>query len=78
MKYLLLMAVVLVLWWGFKKHQPRSGAELPKDKPSEQPEKMVMCAHCGVHHPLGESFFEGETAYCSAAHRLAGKPSGRP
>lgn len=76
MKYFLLIALVIVLWWVWKKrneHSDESG--VAGDRPSE---KMVACAYCGVHHPLSESLIDGEAHYCCPAHRLAGKSSGRP
>lgn len=35
-------------------------------------EKMVLCAHCGVHLPEGESLRSGEHHYCCEAHRVLG------
>lgn len=71
MKYLLLISIVLVLWWAWRKrssHSQEGGAA-----PEKVPEKIVACAHCGVHHPLSESLSEGPQFFCSAAHRAAGK-----
>ena len=76
MKYLLLVSVVLVLWWVWKKRTDQSAdGVVPKERP---PEKIVECAHCGVNHPLSESLTEGEANYCCAAHRQAGKSPKRP
>ena len=75
MKYLLLIAIVLVLWWAWKKRSdhPRN-EKLSADK---APEKIVACEHCGLLHPLSESLVEGDAHFCSAAHRLAGKSQSR-
>jgi uncharacterized protein len=35
-------------------------------------DKMVPCAHCGVHVPQSQALFREDKAYCSEAHRLAG------
>lgn len=76
MKYLLLIAVLLVLWWAWKKR-----AERPEESamPDERlPESVVACAHCGLHHPLSESLVDGDDNYCCPEHRLAGKSPKRP
>lgn len=75
MKYLLLIVVVLVLWSVWKKRRKLPGEEAPKDR---QPEQIVACAHCGLHHPLSESYRAGDATYCSQAHRLAGETTKRP
>ena len=75
MKYLLLIAIVLVLWWAWKKRSDHPQA--PKDAAGKMAEKIIACAHCGVLHPLSESLLEGDAHYCSAAHRLAGKAAPR-
>ncbi|WP_342117100.1 PP0621 family protein [Pseudoduganella sp. OTU4001] len=38
-------------------------------RPAEQPtEKMLQCAHCGVHFPASENVPANGRDYCSAAH----------
>lgn len=76
MKYLLLIALVIVIWWVFKKRSARSSP--PRSKTSPEPETMVVCAYCGVHLPLSDSIAEGSLHFCSEAHRQAGKASSRP
>lgn len=74
MKYLLLFALLGVLWWAWKKRnesQSRNDSA-PLDRP---PEKMVTCAHCGVHLPESDALLDGGRAYCNAAHRDAGPTS---
>lgn len=71
MKYLLLITIVLVLWWAWRKRSTHSQGGAPTVE--KVPENIVACAHCGVHHPLSESLPEGQQFFCSAAHRVAGK-----
>lgn len=41
-------------------------------------EKMVLCAHCGVHLPEGECLRSGEYCYCCEAHRVLGPIERKP
>lgn len=76
MKYLLLIAFVVVIWWVFKNRAVRPTP--PRTKASPAPEMMVVCAHCGVHLPLSDSIAEHGVHFCSEAHRQAGKAAGKP
>jgi len=76
MKYLLLIALVAVIWWVVKN---RSGRPMQRpSKTSAAPEMMVICAHCGVHLPQSDSIVENGLNFCSEAHRQAAKASGKP
>jgi uncharacterized protein len=35
-------------------------------------DKMVPCAHCGVHVPLSQALAWDDKTYCCEAHRAAG------
>lgn len=71
MKYLLLFAFLFVIWWAWKK---RAGAEVQKGaRRSPAPEKMLVCAHCGVHLPESEAVSDGSRNYCCDAHRQAAR-----
>jgi len=75
MKYLLLFAVIAVVWLLWKKHSAPSGKAVPPTP--RDPERMVVCAHCGVHLPVSDSVSEQGRHFCSDAHRLAAKsPAG--
>jgi uncharacterized protein len=76
MKYLLLFAFLAVVWWLWSKRQAggRHDASVRRDP---DPEKMVSCAHCGVHLPESEGLSDGDRTYCCEAHRLAGGTKGR-
>lgn len=71
MKYLLLFALLGVIWWVWKKRSEQfpSDSSAPRDP---APEKMVTCAHCGVHLPESDALLDGGRAYCNVAHRDAG------
>jgi uncharacterized protein len=82
MKYVLVLAVVLGLFWWLRRRSlrpPKSPAEAARAAPAQTEAKaetqaMLPCAHCGVHLPAAEAVRDaaGE-AFCSAAHRLAGR-----
>lgn len=68
MKFLLLVALLGVLWWVWKK---RAAVPPPVSRPEPQAEKMVACAHCGLLLPESDSIAAGALHYCSEAHRQA-------
>lgn len=58
-----------------KMNGPRQGADQPPasrqppPRPAPQPtEKMLQCAHCGVHFPASENVPANGRDYCCAAH----------
>jgi uncharacterized protein len=74
MKYLLLVAVLYVLWRGWKLRRDDSLKPPPTARPVE---RMVLCAHCAVHLPEGDALSDGGNYYCCEAHRLAGASVGK-
>ncbi|KAB2925061.1 MAG: hypothetical protein F9K30_08320 [Dechloromonas sp.] len=74
MKYLLLLALFGVIWWLWKK---RNAAPPPSAHPDPQPERMVVCAHCGLHLPESDSVACGDVFYCCQAHRQAAETKSR-
>jgi uncharacterized protein len=68
MKFLLLLVFLGIVWWAWKK---RAAVPPPAARPDPQTEKMVVCAHCGVHLPESDGVAAGELHYCSEAHRQA-------
>jgi len=75
-KYLLLIALGVLIWWMWRKSQaPRSGGQLPP--PQREAERMVKCAYCGVNQPVSESILAGGNYYCCAAHRRNAEAEGR-
>lgn len=71
MKYLLLFAFLVTVWWIWSKRQAGSGPN-PARRREAAPEKMLRCAHCGVHLPESEGIGEDDRFYCCEAHRVAG------
>lgn len=57
---------------GPQQGQPGAQQPAPRQqppRPAEQPtEKMLQCAHCGVHFPASENVPANGRDYCSAAH----------
>lgn len=70
MKYLLLLAVLVVaylLWRSGRTSRGAAGASRPGGKPQD----MVRCATCGVHLPRSEAVSGSNgLQYCSQEHRL--------
>lgn len=75
-KYLLLAAFAWLVWSLWRKPRKRGGdaGQAPVQRGAE---RMVICAHCGVHQALSESIQVGEHYYCSAAHRRDAEAGGR-
>ena len=78
MKYLLVMALVLgVFWmWRHNRHVEREEKEEARDKAKRQaavqkllPVDMVACAVCGVHLPKSEALRSADSYFCGDAHR---------
>lgn len=67
MKFLLLLVLAGVLWWGWSKRREASPPAVG-ERPAE---RMVTCAHCGVYLPESDALVAGEHCYCSEAHRSA-------
>ncbi|MBL8431321.1 MAG: hypothetical protein J0M01_02625 [Dechloromonas sp.] len=72
MKYLLLIALVAAIWWVWKKRAQRPAPRTPGG--ARDPERMVVCAHCGVHLPQSDSIAANGAHFCCEAHRLAANP----
>jgi uncharacterized protein len=70
---LLILAIVLAYWffWGRKRTAARNDTR-PNEAPA--PERMVICAYCGLHVPEGECIAAAGRHYCSDEHRRLGTP----
>lgn len=68
MKYLLWLAILGVVWWVWSKRKAGPDAG-PEKKDDGRSERMVTCAHCGVHLPESEGIVDAGLTYCCEAHR---------
>lgn len=48
----------------------QAGGAQPR-KRALRDERIVPCAHCGVHFPVSEAVTDGESSFCCTAHRDA-------
>jgi uncharacterized protein len=84
MKFLILLVAVVVLvgMLSASLRRLRGPKKPPNPSPAPPPasgvQAMLGCAHCGVHMPSQDMVFDGDRAYCSAAHRDAGPPRAAP
>lgn len=74
MKYLLLLAVVVVFAWHWRATRRADIAERqrkvhPAPGPAAGPVDMVQCAHCNLHLARPDAVRGGRGSYCSAEHR---------
>lgn len=70
MKYLLMFALLGVVWWMWVKRHSAGGnnASTRREPPAE---KMVTCSYCSVHLPESEGVTDGGHVYCCEAHKVA-------
>jgi uncharacterized protein len=75
MKYLLVAALVLVVFWLWRNNREteRNDAAATRapapPKPGTAVAEMVACEVCGLHLPKSEALIAGKGIYCSDAHR---------
>lgn len=76
MKYLLVLLVVVIaisVWRNNRRAEREAEAEAaPRPQPPRPlagPDRMLACAHCGLHLPAAEAVTGRQGAYCSAEHR---------
>ncbi|ACT49481.1 MULTISPECIES: PP0621 family protein [Methylovorus] len=72
MAKLLLLVVAAWLVYSILKRYAKN-LDTRDTRPSGE-EKMVKCAHCGVHLPQSESVRMAQTDYCSLAHAQLHSP----
>ncbi|MDM7948709.1 PP0621 family protein [Hydrogenophaga sp.] len=79
MKYLLVIAVVLVAFyvWRSGRQAERDASAPPPRKPLPKPGIMVACEQCGTHLPENESISGRLGPYCCAEHKAQREGSGR-
>jgi uncharacterized protein len=78
MKYLLVLAVVMVAIYIWRNNRINDRAAAPSPPPSKGqarlPVVMVACLHCGTHLPQAETVQGALGPYCSADHRRLKEP----
>ncbi len=75
MKYLLFAVLAYVAWRWYTaqraKDEPAAQAPPAPAQPEVATEKMVSCAHCGIHLPQSEALAgPGSLHFCGDEHRL--------
>jgi len=71
MKYLLVLAVVLVAFYIWRNNRITDRSDAPKapTRPSNVPAIMVACLECGTHLPDSEAVRGRDGSYCSVEHQ---------
>jgi uncharacterized protein len=76
MKYLLIAALVLVVWFMWRTPRTRAPKAAPPPAPGKAPAlplEMVRCQVCSLHLPRGDAYAgTSGRLYCSHEHRAAG------
>jgi uncharacterized protein len=72
LRFLILALVVGLVVWLLLGRPRKRAADRAGTHPPHEPTAFAVCAHCGVHLPMNDAVLDGQTAYCSDAHRLAG------
>lgn len=78
MQALLFLTFVLVVFFALRfiintLVEAREKNAIDKKTDSEpSANAMVRCAHCGVHLPQSEAYFDGHHTYCSEGHMKLG------
>lgn len=71
MKYLIVIAIIAIGWFVWRKQRERQiDAQGPAAPPSSGgPQAMVRCPVCALHLPEADAVRGRQAAYCSEAHR---------
>lgn len=73
MRNLLILILVLAGIWWLRRVLGRSRSDARSKGDGAPPERMVACAHCGVHVPESESVRGSrDEFYCCDEHRRLG------
>ncbi|UJW79698.1 PP0621 family protein [Hydrogenophaga sp. SL48] len=69
MKFLLVLAVVLVAFWIWRNNRLNERPGAPPPRGPGKPVAMVACDHCGTHLPEAEVVRGQQGVYCCQEHR---------
>ncbi len=76
MKYLLVIAVVLVAFWVWRNNRQQARGQVQRQTAAPtSPVRMVACLHCGTHLPETDAVAGSRGAYCSRDHLRREEPS---
>ncbi len=70
MKYLILLAVVLLVAWLWRSNRKPLGSATQKPA-NGNTHDMVRCPVCDLHLPKSDAISGKQSLYCSEAHRQA-------
>lgn len=71
MKYLVLLAVLLVAWFLWRNARVERRRDEAPRPPAAGPQEMVACPVCGLHLPRTDALAGPDGRYyCSHEHRL--------
>ena len=72
MKFLVLIAVLLIAFWLWRSAREAGRADPPPGSNAPRPEpprlEMVRCATCGLHLPEADAVRANAAYYCSVDH----------
>ena len=69
MKYLLLFALIGLLFWWLKMQRRDRNNTQDDASQTNKAQHMVRCAHCDLHLPQSDALEGAHGFYCSKAHR---------
>lgn len=69
MKFVLVIAVVLVAVWVWRNNRRSDSPAPPAQRPLQRPATMIACDRCGMHLPQDEGVRGRSGVYCCQEHR---------
>jgi uncharacterized protein len=72
LKAILLLLALLLAYWVFIRDKLVARRDHASKPDAPHVEKMVACAHCGIHVPKGDAIAGDGRHYCCDEHRKFG------
>lgn len=79
MQAVLLLSIVILIYFVLRffinliiEARARLNQGEAKDDDAIDSQAMVRCAHCGIHLPQSEAYYDGQHTYCSEGHMKLG------